>query len=182
MPLVLGGTEAMRFQIFVDSSHATGPHYRGINGIVTKAAMSSGAIYGKASAKNINTQSSMETELEGKTTAFKEANKNNTISKELGVRMTDIPAIWNDNEASINFVKGVNNVKGVRHMKMREWYTKEEYLMGTAQLEHMAGDDERFVADGCTKVLGSISLTRKHAKSIMGLGLLGYDYYERKGL
>ena len=52
------------------------PHYRGINGIATKAAMSSGAIYGKASAKNINTQSSMETELEDKTTAFKQKHYN----------------------------------------------------------------------------------------------------------
>ena len=180
MPLVLGGTEDMRYHSFVDSSHATGPHYRGVNGIVSKASMESGAIHAKATAKSINTLSSMETELEGKTTAFKEANKLINIGKELGIRFIDSPIIYNDNEASINFVKGNNVAKGVRHMKMREWYVKEEFKMGIAELEHMFGHDDRFVADGCTKVLGTIKETQRHARAIMGLRLLGYDYYEGK--
>ena len=46
---------------------------------------------------------------------------------QIKVKTKDIPTSFNDNEAMIDFVKGDSVAKGVRHMEMRMWYTREKY-------------------------------------------------------
>ena len=59
-------------------------------------------------------------------------------------------------------------------MELRMWYTREEYQMGKVDFEYKSG--KILTADKLTK-LGNISDHRIFAADIMGLGLLGYDYF-----
>ena len=79
----------------------------------------------------------------------------------------------------INFVKGEGVAKGVRHMELRMWYTREEYQKKNADLEYMQGI--KIPADKLTK-LGGVHDHQEFAKDIQGLKLLGYDYFESRGI
>jgi len=82
---------------------------------------------------------------------------------------------YSDNEAMINFIKGDSITKGIRHMELRLWYTRDEYKKGKFHLDHMSGDI--IPADPCTKPT-SITAHRENTKDIiMGLRLTGEDYY-----
>ena len=85
-------------------------------------------------------------ELGGTTSAMQTAAKLDNIT-------IDKTILYNDNEATISFIKGNYVAKGCRHMEMREWCTREEYQMGKVDIEHMSGD--KLVADHMTK-LGTI--------------------------
>jgi hypothetical protein len=175
IPLVLGGTENTNVNVYFDASHGTGPKSRSITGVLAKLNPEAGAIYAKTSAQSTVKLSSFESELDGVTTAFKTAARISNVLKELHIT-TDRQAIaYNDNEANIDFVKGNSVAKGVRHMELRMWYTREEYKKGNVKLEYMKGTD--IPADKLTK-LGGVSEHRKFTIDIQGLQLTGINYYE----
>jgi hypothetical protein len=69
----------------------------------------------------------------------------------------------------IEFVKGEGAAKGVRHMELRMWYTREEFRKGKTGFEHTPGIG--LVADKLTK-LGNVTEHREFVMEIMGLKLL----------
>jgi hypothetical protein len=175
IPLVLGGIENVNVNVFIDASHGTGPKSRSITGVLAKLNPSAGAIYAKASAQATVKLSSFESELDGITTAFKTAARITNILKELHIDTNMKPITYNDNEANIEFVKGNSVAKGVRHMELRMWYTREEYKKGNVQLEYMKGTE--IPADKLTK-LGVVSEHRKFTMDIQGLNLISKNYFE----
>lgn len=70
----------------------------------------------------------------------------------------------------INFVKGEGVAKGVRHMELRMWYTREEYSKGIINLDYMAGD--KIPTDKLTK-LGTIAEQKCFSFDIISLAALG---------
>ena len=175
MPLVLGGSPDIKVDVYIDASHATAPKSRSITGICAKLNPNSGAISAKSGAQTTNKLSSWESELDGTTTGFKTCARVSNILVELNIKTTKQPCLWNDNKAMIDFVKGDGVAKGVRHMELRMWYTKQEYQMGKSDLEYMMGT--KLPADKLTK-LGCVTSHRVYATDIQGLNLLGYDYFE----
>ena len=164
-------------KVFSDASHATGPKSRSITGVLTKLNPGSGAISAKSGAQSTNKLSSFESELDKTTTGFKTASRVSNILEEINIKTMKQPCVWNDNKAMIDFVKGDSVAKGVRHMELRMWYTKQEYQMGKCDLEYMIGT--KLPADKLTK-LGCVSTHREYARDIQGLNLLGYDYFEER--
>ena len=77
--------------------------------------------------------------------------------------------VYTDNEAMLNFVKGDGITKGVRHMELRMWYTKEMYKRGDIDLKFMSG--ETIPSNILTK-LGTTNQHRAFVIDIMGLKLL----------
>ena len=73
--------------------------------------------------------SSFEAELDGYTKAIKSGKRIQNILEELKITHNPVTNILSDNEAMINFVHGEGVAKGVRHMELRMWYTREEYKM-----------------------------------------------------
>lgn len=61
------------------------------------------------------------------------------IVDELQVQLVKKPALYKDNEAMIDFVKGEGIVKEARHMELRMWYVREVYSMGDVNFFHMKG-------------------------------------------
>ena len=175
MPLVLGGDDPLRAQVFWDSSHGTGPKSRSITGQVNKLGFNSGAISAKASAQSTVKLSAFESELDGATTAIKSTNRIRNILFELGIIPDEIPIIYNDNQATLEFIRGNSVAKGVRHMELRMWYTRLEFQKSNVTAEYLKGVDT--VADKCTK-LGTYLEHVKFATNIQGLNLLGYDYFK----
>jgi hypothetical protein len=165
VPLVLGGKENVNVSIYFDASHGTGPKSRSITGVLAKLNQSSGAIFAKATAQSTVKLSSFESELDGVTTSFKTAAKINNILKELHISTNNIATAYNDNEANIEFVKGNSVAKGVRHMELRMWYTREEFRKGNINLEYMPGTE--IPADKLTK-LGAVNEHRKFTVNIQG--------------
>ena len=80
------------------------------------------------------------------------------------------PGLFGDNLAVIDFIHGRGAAKGVRHMKLRMWYIREQYQMGNVTVEHMAGD--KLVADKLTK-LGDHKSHAIFTIDLLGLHLLG---------
>jgi len=145
-----------------------------VTGILAKLSEESGAVYANSEAQATVKLSSFETELDGTTNAFKIVNRIMNILEELRISIDNVPMVYNDNEANIQFVKDINVVKGSRHMELRMWYVKEEYQKGKLELVHMNGID--LPADKLTKLAG-FSDHRMFTKNIMGLNLLDQDYY-----
>jgi hypothetical protein len=178
IPLVLGGKENINVNLYIDASHGTGPKSRSITGTLAKLNPSSGAIFAKASAQATIKLSSFESELDGITTAFKTAARITNILNELHINTYMKPIVFNDNEANIEFVKGNSVAKGVRHMELRMWYTREEYKKGKVDLEYMKGTE--IPADKLTK-LGVESEHKKFTIDIQGLNLISNNYFEDIG-
>ncbi len=170
MPLVLGGTDDLRITSYTDASLGTGPKGRSILGHATKLGVNAGAINAKSTASTIVHLSSFEAELDGVTTAFKTVSRLINMLTELGfVGLTSIPMVYSDNEAMVNFVKGQGVAKGVRHMQLRMWYTREVYQEGRLLLAWMSG--KQILADHLTKLATAVD-HRIFAENIMGLKLL----------
>ena len=104
------------------------------------------------------------------------ARLDNTL-KDMRIATTDKPIAFNDNEATIAFVKGEHVAKGCRHMEMREWLTREQYQMGKIDVEHIPGNI--LVADRLTK-LGTVNEHRPFANDSQGLKLLDEDYFAKR--
>ena len=81
--------------------------------------------------------------------------------------------LYSDNQAMIDFVHGEGVAKGVRHMELRMWYTREEYKKGNVVVDYMAGIV--IPTDKLTK-LGSIEELKKFRRNILGLDLVSSDY------
>jgi hypothetical protein len=177
LPLVLGGDGDISVNTYFDSSHATGPRLRSTSGLLNKISEKSGAVSAKAHAQTTVKLSSFETELDMTTTGFKAAARIQNILDELGIETARPPRAYNDNEAMINFVKGEGSARGVRHMEMRMWYTRDQYEMGKVDFLYMSG--LKIPADKLTK-LGYVKEHREFVIAIMGLALLGYDYFMGK--
>ena len=77
--------------------------------------------------------------------------------------------LYTDNVAMKNFVKGEGIAKGVRHMELRMWYTREVYKQGDIELTYMSGKE--IPANLLTK-LGTANQHREFVSDIMGLQLL----------
>lgn len=169
LPLVLGGSSELGVLTDIDASHGTGPQGRSITGSATKLHESSGAVAAKASAQTGVKLSSFESELDGTTTGLKTTARFNNLLEELDIPVSRKPQLRNDNEAMVRFVQGEGMAKGVRHMELRMFYTREEYRKGKVGFEHTPG--EGLVADKLTK-LGNASDHRDFVLDIMGLGLL----------
>ena len=96
------------------------------------------------------------------------------ILAELDIPHDPVAAMFNDNQAAINFVKGDAVAKGLRHMELRMWYTRDQYKKGKATLEYV--DGTILPADRLTK-LGNVREHRAFVNVVMGLGLTGTDYF-----
>jgi hypothetical protein len=175
MPLVLGGSSDIQVEVDVDASHGTAPKSRSVTGLLTKLHPNSGAVSAKSSAQTSVKLNTFESELDGITTGFKAANKMNNILEDMHIHHDTQSIVHNDNLAAIKFVQGEGVAKGVRHMELRMWYTREQYARGKLLLKHKKGTVT--AADKLTK-LGCIAEHRMFAINIQGLGLLGYDYYK----
>jgi hypothetical protein len=169
LPLVLGGSSDIGVTTYIDASHGTGPRGRSITGSVTKLHPDSGAVGAKAKAQSSVRMASFDSELDGVTTGFKTTARFNNIFEELGLPTSHPPVLKNDNQAMIEFVKGEGAAKGVRHMELRMWYTREEFRKGKTGFEHTPGIG--LVADKLTK-LGNVTEHREFVMEIMGLKLL----------
>ena len=86
---------------------------------------------------------------------------------------------FTDNKAMQQFVKSDGVTKGVKHMEMRLWALRLEYLKGDIRFEHMPGTE--IPADLLTK-LGPITKHWKYVKDILGLGLMGEKWMKQKDL
>ena len=135
----------------------------------------SGAIAAKASAQSTVKLSSFESELDGVTVGLKKSAQVQNALEEMGIKHNPLAQLKNDNLAMIEFVKGEGVAKGVRHMELRMWYTRNEYKKGKVDIQYMPGSE--IPADHLTK-LGTVEEHRQFARQIQGLQLLTSDYFE----
>lgn len=173
VPLVLGGKKKMQLHGYTDASLATGPKSRSITASIVKMNEDAGAVSAKSTAGHTIPLSSFEAELEGTTGLFKHASRVTNVTEELPMQMVKPSLLWSDNDAMIKFVKGEGVAKGVRHMEMRMWYTRDEYARGKYILNYMPG--VIIPTDKLTK-LGSAEGHRQMQRDVMGLKLLDSDY------
>lgn len=170
IPLVLGGKGELCVEAYSDSSWGTGPKGRSICAVLVRLGEGAACITARATASLSSVRmSSFESELEGVTLAVKTLRRIVNILEELGFELISKPKLYNDNLSMIRFVKGEGVAKGVRHMELRMWYTREQYAMGSYELEHMKGTT--LPADRITKP----QTREEHAEYryfALGLGLL----------
>jgi hypothetical protein len=113
--------------------------------------------------------SSFESELDAATSAIKSLSRIATVLEELGID-TYPPLLYSDNEAMVNFVRGQGVAKGVRHIELRMWYTREQFKLGKFCFDYMPGKE--LPADKLTK-LASREGHETFRHHILDLGLLG---------
>ena len=168
LPLVLGGSQEVEIHTYSDSSLGTAPKGRSISGQISKLSPEAGAILAKTNATKFVRLSSFESELEAATGAIKTISRLSTMLSELGFS-NKLPTLYSDNQAMVNFVKGEGTAKGVRHMELRMWYTREKYQEGKFIFNFMSGKE--IPADQLTKV-GSKEEFLTFRDNILGLKLL----------
>jgi len=177
VPLILGGKGDIEIMVSTDSSYGTGPKGRSISGHLVRLHPKAGAVSAKSHASRYVRLSTFESELEGLTTAVKTLKRLINVITELynaNIKVT----LESDNLAMINFVKGEGVAKGVRHMELRMYYTREQYSQGFYELIHTKGTE--LAADKLTK-LGSRKDHRIFMENIQGLRLLPkYEAYKVK--
>jgi hypothetical protein len=130
LPLVLGGTHPLRVIGYTDASLGTGPKSRSTTAEIIALNEFAGAIFAKATASHIVSLSSFEAELDGTAKVIKSVARVANTLDDMGVDFEKPSQIYSDNLAMIKFVKGEGVAKGVRHMEMRLWYTREEFCKG----------------------------------------------------
>ena len=83
--------------------------------------------------------------------------------------------IFSDNEALVNIVDGDGPMaKGVRHIEIHQWFTRDTIQKGQFQLtHHMPGKD--ISANKLTK-LGNVSEHEQFRSQLLGLSLLPPAY------
>lgn len=179
IPLVLGGTQPIQITGYTDASLGTGPKARSITSQLTKLGADAGAITAKATASQSVTLSSFEAELDGTTNLLKTTTRIDNKLNELGIHHIVPTQLYSDNDAMIKFIKGEGVAKGVRHMEMRMWYTREHYLTGNYLLDHMAGIN--IPTDKMTK-LGSVNEHITFRDNVLGLCLLSPEHRAKLNL
>ena len=170
LPLVLGGISPLQLHGWADASLGTGPRRRSVIGEIATLGPSSGAIHAKATTSTSTCTSSFEAELDALSTILKTLLRLRNILKDLLPEFSSQGNIYSDNKALVDFVNTEQPmVKGVRHVEMRFWFTRDTLLKGQFVLTHMSGD--QMPADHLTK-LGNIQEHRKFTQQILGLTLL----------
>lgn len=183
MPLVLGGELSSENKVVLtgmsDASLGTGPKGRSIKANMFRLG-EAGYITAKSSTSTSVYTSSFEAELDGITTAFKTSSKLMNIFKELGIEIDgNVATIYNDNISMINFVKGEGMAKGIRHVELRMFLVREQYLEGNILLNYMEGSI--LPVDQLTKV-GSEQQFNKFRVEVLGLRLLAKRYKEKHSI
>lgn len=121
-----------------------------------------------AAASTVNL-SSFGAELETCTLAIKTTKRVLHILEALGFKLDKVAHMFNDNEASIAFIKGEGMAKAARHMELRLWYVREQFLMGGIDLSHMPGTE--LPADRLTKP-STVAQQNEFVVFVMGQKLL----------
>jgi hypothetical protein len=169
LPLVLGGKQPIEVTTYTDSSLATGPNCRSISGQMTKLNTVAGAIHAKSATTKFVRLSSFESELEAATQAIKSLRKFSNILNEMQIGSNHIESnLYSDNLAMVNFIKGDGIAKGVRHMEVRMFFTREQYMLKHFNIYYMAGN--QLPADKLTK-LSHIDEHWRFVEEILGLSL-----------
>lgn len=171
VPLVLGGTGKFGVQTESDASLGTGPKGRSVLGQITRLGDGAGAVTAKATASTLTHCSSFEAELDACSRGMKTIQYISNIIKELGIEQ-DQPVLYCDNEAMVNFVKSDGVAKGVRHMELRMWYTREQYRLGNSVIKWRSG--ATIAADKLTKLADKLGQS-EFRYSVQGLYLLNDD-------
>jgi hypothetical protein len=170
LPLVLGGLSPPQLHGWADASLGTGPRRRSVIGEIAALGPASGAVHAKATTSTSTCTSSFEAELDALTTILKTLLRLRNILKDLLPEFSTQGNIFSDNKALVDFVNTEQPmVKGVRHVEMRFWFTRDTLLKGQFVLTHIPGD--QMPADHLTK-LGNIQDHREFAHQILGLPLL----------
>ena len=169
LPLVLGGKYTTSIISYTDASLGTGPKGRSIIGSIHKLNEKAGAISASATATTNVYLSSFESELDGLTNTFKGSQRVKHRLDELQLAFEKLRNIYTDNEALIKFVTGNGLSKGVRHIELRMWYTRELFQQGDINLQHMPGTQ---IPTNLLTKLGTASQHREFVVDIMGLQLL----------
>lgn len=138
VPLVLGGKSKLGVLTDSDASLATATKRRSVLGQVTRLGDKAGAITAKAVSSTLVHCSSFEAELDACSKAIKTMMYISNIIREIGLEQVT-PVLHCDNEAMVNFVKGEGVAKGVRHMEIRMWYTREQYRISNVDLQWKSG-------------------------------------------
>lgn len=168
VPLVLGGTEDVGVIAASDASLGTGPKGRSISAVFVRLGKTAGGVMAKSKAGQCVSLSSFEAELDACCSAIKLMRYFVNLIKELGIQPVK-PVLQCDNMAMIDFVKGEGVAKGVRHMELRMWYTREQYLMNNMDLLYTSG--KVISADKLTK-LGDRLDHSEFVRDVQGLHLL----------
>lgn len=168
VPLVLGGKGKLGVLTESDASLGTAPKGRSVLGQITRLGVGAGAVTAKATASTLTHCSSFEAELDACSRAMKSIQYISNILYELGIEQEQ-PVLYCDNEAMVNFVKGDSVAKGVRHMELRLWYTREQYKLGHCNLMWRSG--KVIAADKLTK-LADQEAQVAFRYNVQGLGLL----------
>ncbi|CAM9944435.1 unnamed protein product [Sphacelaria rigidula] len=168
IPLVLGGSDDVGIIGSTDASLGTGPKGRSISAVFMRLGDKSGGVIAKSNAGHTVSLSSFEAELDACSRGMKVMRFLVNLLKQLGIEQNQ-PVLNCDNQAMIGFVKGEGVAKGVRHMELRMWYTREQYLMQNFNLEYMSG--KILSADKFTK-LGDRLDHQEFLRDVQGLSLL----------
>ena len=169
LPLVLGGSEELKVITYTDASLWTAPKGRSVVANLTKLNADAGAVSASTKATTVVFTSVFEPELDGVTRGFKANSRIVNILKELCQKLSELPRLWSDNEAVVNFVRGEGVAKGVRHMELRMWYCRERYKDGSVLIDWM--DGVQIPSDKLTK----LATREEHeifTRDIMGHSLL----------
>ena len=167
--LILGGPEGVNIQGLYDSALGTGKHGRTIVGYLFRLATEAGAIYSCTKSTQSTVLNIFEGELESGAKCLQTAKALQNIFKELGIKV-DTPTLYGDNQASIEFIKGNNQPTGVRHMQLRLWMIRENYISNAVIFQHVPG--ATLLADYLTKLAYAVQ-HNIFAVSILGLRLIG---------
>lgn len=168
VPLVLGGTAAVRQHVYADASYGTAPQGRSVGGWYMSLGPNAGAVFAKAKASMYTRLSSFEAELEFCCLALRSLVRFSQLMGELGIE-AGLPCVYGDNRAMVDFVSGSGVAKSVRHMEIRMWYAREMFKRGGFEMQFMRG--EKMPADGLTKVRTQ-SMHEEFMRDIQGLRLL----------
>ena len=179
LPLCLGGKKPIEVIGYSDASLATGPNSRSVVGELTKLNDEAGTVKAKCKALPGVSLSSFEAELEALFKSMKSIREIQNILDDMEVIRVKPSRGYTDNKAMQQFVKNDGVTKGVKHMEMRLWALRLEYLKGDIRYEHMPGTE--IPADLLTK-LGPISKHWKYVKDILGLGLMEGKWLKDKDM
>jgi len=91
------------------------------------------------------------------------------IITELRQKLSELPELWSDNEAMVEFIRGEGVAKGVRHMELKMWYVRERNKDGSVNIGWTTG--ETIPSDKLTK-LGTRDEHEAFTYDIMGHALL----------
>jgi hypothetical protein len=178
IPLIIGGDHqlinekeeyAIKVTGYTDASLGTGPKGRSIKAEMFKLSPQAGAITSRSGASTSVFLSSFEAELDGIASGFKTASRINNILQELNIVQHDrIVDIYNDNKAMLNFIQGEGLARGVRHIALRMYYTRQKYQEGNIQVHYLEGT--KLPADQQTKI-GTKAQFIAFRHNILGLSL-----------